>query len=157
MADFLFEIGLEEVPARMITGAEMELARRVLAVLCRELLIDARDFPDLGEFGFEIPLLAMHHNHAFARVAARSPEKIVLVPADSRWQSVFRTEHVDGGGLAVILAENRSIWADLRRKVVVDTGNSSRHFLPSEPVGEELRQRAEPVRFDRRRAEMQRP
>ena len=31
MADFLFEIGLEEVPARMIAGAEAELKRRVLA------------------------------------------------------------------------------------------------------------------------------
>ncbi len=29
MADFLLEIGLEEVPARMIAGAEAELGRRV--------------------------------------------------------------------------------------------------------------------------------
>jgi glycyl-tRNA synthetase beta chain len=27
MADFLFEIGLEEVPARMIAGAQAELLR----------------------------------------------------------------------------------------------------------------------------------
>ncbi len=38
MAEFLFEIGLEEVPARMIAGAEAELARRVVAMLERERL-----------------------------------------------------------------------------------------------------------------------
>ena len=39
MADFLFEIGLEEVPARMIAGAEAELLRRVKALLEREHLL----------------------------------------------------------------------------------------------------------------------
>jgi len=39
MSDFLFEIGLEEVPARMIASAEAELARRVTALLERERLI----------------------------------------------------------------------------------------------------------------------
>ncbi|MGO9938374.1 MAG: glycine--tRNA ligase subunit beta [Terracidiphilus sp.] len=39
MADFLLEIGLEEVPARMIAGAEAELARRVTELLTRERLL----------------------------------------------------------------------------------------------------------------------
>jgi glycyl-tRNA synthetase beta chain len=39
MADFLFEIGLEEVPARMIAGAQAELARRVAGLLERERLV----------------------------------------------------------------------------------------------------------------------
>ena len=38
MADFLFEIGLEEVPARMIAGAQAELERRVVKMLERERL-----------------------------------------------------------------------------------------------------------------------
>jgi glycyl-tRNA synthetase beta chain len=41
MADFLLEIGLEEVPARMIAGAEAELGRRVSELLTRERLLDA--------------------------------------------------------------------------------------------------------------------
>jgi glycyl-tRNA synthetase beta chain len=41
MADFLLEIGLEEVPARMITGAEAELGRRVNELLTRERLLAA--------------------------------------------------------------------------------------------------------------------
>ncbi len=39
MAEFLFEIGLEEIPARMIAGAEAELERRVVAMLERERLV----------------------------------------------------------------------------------------------------------------------
>ncbi len=41
MAEFLFEIGLEEVPARMIAGAEAELRRRVVGMLERERLVSA--------------------------------------------------------------------------------------------------------------------
>ena len=41
MADFLFEIGLEEVPARMIAGASAELERRVIGMLVRERLVGA--------------------------------------------------------------------------------------------------------------------
>ncbi|HUA97072.1 MAG TPA: glycine--tRNA ligase subunit beta [Terracidiphilus sp.] len=39
MSDFLLEIGLEEVPARMIAAAEAELGRRVNELLARERLL----------------------------------------------------------------------------------------------------------------------
>jgi glycyl-tRNA synthetase beta chain len=39
MTDFLFEIGLDEVPARMIASAEAELGRRVTDLLTRERLL----------------------------------------------------------------------------------------------------------------------
>jgi len=39
MADFLLEIGLEEVPARMIAAAEAELGKRVGELLKRERLV----------------------------------------------------------------------------------------------------------------------
>ena len=41
MAEFLFEIGLEEIPARMIAGAQAELERRVVGMLERERLVAA--------------------------------------------------------------------------------------------------------------------
>lgn len=41
MAEFLFEIGLEEIPARMIAGAQAELQQRVIAMLERERLVSA--------------------------------------------------------------------------------------------------------------------
>ena len=40
MSDFLLEIGLEEVPARMIAGAEAELGKRVQELLARERLLE---------------------------------------------------------------------------------------------------------------------
>jgi glycyl-tRNA synthetase beta chain len=40
MPDFLFEIGLEEIPARMIAPAQAELARRVEDLLIRERLVN---------------------------------------------------------------------------------------------------------------------
>jgi len=40
MADLLLEIGLEEVPARMLASAEAELARRTLELLGREHLLE---------------------------------------------------------------------------------------------------------------------
>ena len=39
MSDFLLELGLEEVPARMIAGAEAELGKRVNDLLMRERLL----------------------------------------------------------------------------------------------------------------------
>jgi glycyl-tRNA synthetase beta chain len=39
MADFLLEIGLDEIPARMIAGAEAELGRRVNELIARERLL----------------------------------------------------------------------------------------------------------------------
>ena len=41
MAEFLLEIGLEEIPARMIAGAEAELGRKVGELLTRERLLGA--------------------------------------------------------------------------------------------------------------------
>ena len=41
MPDFLFEVGLEEIPARMIAAAQAELAERVHGLLKRENLISA--------------------------------------------------------------------------------------------------------------------
>src|SRR5215472_9690363 len=41
MASFLLELGLEEIPARMIASAEAELGRRVTDLLTRERLLEA--------------------------------------------------------------------------------------------------------------------
>jgi glycyl-tRNA synthetase beta chain len=41
MPDFLLEVGLEEIPARMIAPAQAELARKVGELLTRERLVDA--------------------------------------------------------------------------------------------------------------------
>jgi ribosomal protein S18 acetylase RimI-like enzyme len=51
-------------------------------------------------------LLIIQNDHAFAGVAARSPDEIVLVSADRGRQSVFWAEEIDGSGLSVVLAED---------------------------------------------------
>ncbi|HVG27585.1 MAG TPA: glycine--tRNA ligase subunit beta, partial [Acidobacteriaceae bacterium] len=56
MADFLLEIGLEEVPARMIAGAEAELLRRTVALLERErLLVEGTTILSEGVRSFSTP------------------------------------------------------------------------------------------------------
>ena len=47
--NFLFEVGLEEIPARMIAAAQSELARRVQDVLTRERLWVPHPSPEVGE------------------------------------------------------------------------------------------------------------
>ena len=41
MAEFLFEIGLEEIPARMIASAQQDLAARLQSMLLAEKLLAA--------------------------------------------------------------------------------------------------------------------
>jgi glycyl-tRNA synthetase beta chain len=57
MPDFLLEIGLEEVPARMIASAQAELLKRTLAVLTREQLIDQAQLisPDATAHSYSTP------------------------------------------------------------------------------------------------------
>ncbi len=55
MAEFLLEIGLEEVPARMIASAEAELLRRVVALLGRERLLGERISLESGAKSFSTP------------------------------------------------------------------------------------------------------
>jgi glycyl-tRNA synthetase beta chain len=73
MAEFLFEIGLEEVPARMIAGAEAELQRRVLAMLERERLVAA----DMASKSFSTPRrLSIWVGEVAARQADVSEEMV---------------------------------------------------------------------------------
>ena len=56
MADLLFEIGLEEIPARMLAGAEKELLKRVRAMLQANSLLDASpNSPPITERSFSTP------------------------------------------------------------------------------------------------------
>ncbi len=50
MPDFLLEIGLEEVPARMIAGAEAELLRRITTLLVQRSLLSKSDVQSARSF-----------------------------------------------------------------------------------------------------------
>src|SRR5438270_12816069 len=72
MADFLLEIGLEEIPARMIDAARDELARRTHDLLAREHLIQ-----ESVPAGFSSPRrIAVHISGVSASQADVSEEVI---------------------------------------------------------------------------------
>src|SRR6266498_4700136 len=118
-------------------------------------VIHAGDLLHIREARLEIRLPSGHDDHALTGVSTRPPEEVALMPADGRWQAVSRAEQVDGPGLPVVLAEDGGLGANFLRKVVEDLGNGAGHLLPAELVGEDLRQRTEPVRFYGRLAETQ--
>ncbi len=66
MADFLFEIGLEEVPARMIAGAQEELGRRVTSMLRKNNLMSSQDEKQVRTFATP-RRLAVHVPEVFER------------------------------------------------------------------------------------------
>ena len=82
MADFLLEIGLEEVPARMIAGAEAELGKRLNGLLKRERLL----MPDAKFTTFSTPRrLAVLAEGVLAKQA--DAEKVVMGPS---WKVAFK-------------------------------------------------------------------
>ena len=62
MAEFLFEIGLEEVPARMIAGAQAELLQRMMDMLTANKLLDA----------------SPHHNPPIAARSFSTPRRLAV-------------------------------------------------------------------------------
>ncbi|HEX3940643.1 MAG TPA: glycine--tRNA ligase subunit beta [Acidobacteriaceae bacterium] len=82
MPDLLLEVGLEEIPARMIAAAERELVRRVSELLVRERLAEAEAEPS----GYSTPRrLAVLARGVLARQPDREEE--LTGPA---WKVAFR-------------------------------------------------------------------
>jgi glycyl-tRNA synthetase beta chain len=70
MSDFLLEIGLEEIPARMIAGAEVELGNRVGDLLKRERLLAPQESVDAEVTTYSTPRrLAVLVNGVLAKQA----------------------------------------------------------------------------------------
>lgn len=82
MADFLLEIGLEEVPARMIAAAEAELGKRVSELLKREQLLgqDAK----ITTFSTPRRLAVLAEG---VRAKQADNEKVVMGPS---WKIAFK-------------------------------------------------------------------
>lgn len=79
MADFLLEIGVEEIPARMIASAAAELAHRVDALLARERLFASDPEPE-STVSFSTPRrLAVLTREVLARQADR--EELLTGPS----------------------------------------------------------------------------
>jgi glycyl-tRNA synthetase beta chain len=83
MSDFLLEIGLEEVPARMMAGAEAELGRRVSDLLKRERLLAPEVNPE-----------ANTGTHIDAKVTTYSTARRLAVLAEGVMAKQVDTEEV---------------------------------------------------------------
>ena len=108
MPDFLLEVGLEEIPARMIDAAEAELSRRVGDLITRERLATGSR---LESFSTPRRLSVLVHG-----ISPRQPdaEEQVLGPS-------FKVAFKDGQPTAAALAFARKVGVDVARLQKVET------------------------------------
>ncbi len=102
MADFLFELGLEEVPARMLATGEAELARRVRDLLARERLLQA----DAAVESFSTPRRLAVLVHGVLLQQADSEEDLLGPP--------LKAAYKDGVPTAAAQAFAKKAGVDLR-------------------------------------------
>ena len=71
----------------------------------------------------------VHHDHAFAGEAVRTPQIIVLVSADGAAfrYSILRAKAIDGPRLPVVLREDRRVGSLGKRERPVDRRHRGRH------------------------------
>src|SRR5437773_1631048 len=95
----------------------------------------------------------VHQNHAFAGIAVRSPEPVVLVFANRTGQPILRSKIVDSPCLAVVAGFDAGLSLHLRRQAVIYACDLDNHRLPAQFVRIVLRQRRARVAVlaDRRR------
>ncbi len=84
MPDFLLEIGCEEIPARMIDAASLELRQRVHKLLERERLLSAGDIAYLD-----------------------TPRRLAVLAANVSDAQPDITEHVAGPSVAVAFKDGQ--------------------------------------------------
>ena len=82
MADFLFELGLEEVPARMLPGAQAEFAKRTQDLLTRERLLA----PDFTIESFSTPRRLAVLVHGILPQQADSEEDLLGPPVKAAYK-----------------------------------------------------------------------
>lgn len=109
MAELLLEIGLEEVPARMLPGAEAELLRRVVALLQREQLLPERE--QLLPEGTTLPNQANQANQAnqVSQVARSfsTPRRLAVVCSAVLPQQPDRVEETTGPAVKIAFKDGQ--------------------------------------------------
>src|SRR5580658_208814 len=84
MADFLLEIGLEEVPSRMIAGAEEDLRVRIRGLLARERLITLTGSNIWDEGGLKVDGEYVIRSYSTPRRLAVYVKDVAQKQADSK-------------------------------------------------------------------------
>ena len=91
MPDLLFEIGLEEVPARMIASAQAELLRRTQALLAREQLVAGEAGASAGSAGLSFS----------------TPRRLAVVVRDVLTQQPDLTEEITGPAVKIAFKDGK--------------------------------------------------
>ena len=99
----------------------------------------AHEFDVIEEF-FQALSPVAEDDHAVAGIAARSPEEISAVAAESGRQAVGAAEEVDGAGLAVVLGKGAAVFPVFRGDAIPGFGGFGDDLLPSELIGIPLRE-----------------
>jgi len=92
MPDFLLEIGTEEIPARMIENAWMEIAKRLSDLLLRESLWNAEPSPGMTGIGF---------------LEAATPRRLALVVPGVMASQPDVTEQITGPSFKVAFKDGK--------------------------------------------------
>jgi glycyl-tRNA synthetase beta chain len=112
MADFLLEIGLEEVPARMIAGAEAELGKRVGELLKRERL--ANNGAKVATYSTPRRLAVLAEG---VQAKQADNEKVVMGPS---WKIAFKDGTPTAAGEA--FAKKAGITVEELKKIETSKG-----------------------------------
>ena len=112
MADFLLEIGLEEVPARMIAGAEAELGKRVGELLKRERL--ANNGAKVATYSTPRRLAVLAEG---VQAKQADNEKVVMGPS---WKIAFKEGTPTAAGEA--FAKKAGITVEELKKIETSKG-----------------------------------
>src|SRR5260370_35381299 len=93
------------------------------------------------EFLLQIFFGVVHYDHAIAGVTSRAPEKISLVAAEGRGQSVTRAKEINRPSLSEVLGKDRAVSSLSRRKPQPGLGYGGHDLLPSKLIGVTLGQK----------------
>ena len=74
------------------------------------------------------------HDNNLARVVAWSPEKIILMSTNRLGQSILWSKEIDGGSLAIIVAEDCCALLVFRRERMINARHCFNHSRPGEFV-----------------------
>lgn len=105
----LGSIPMPELRPDLLQGAELWLAAHEhleMLIRHRQRMIHRARVLHIFKQLLEPLALVAHHDHALARVPARPPVIIILVPGNGIRQAHFRSEEIDGTGLPIILPQN---------------------------------------------------
>jgi glycyl-tRNA synthetase beta chain len=132
MAEFLFEIGLEEVPARMIAGAQAELQRRVVGMLERERLVTPHGLRDKAAQNMGHP--AMGHSDGVTCKSFSTPRRLAVWVGDVAARQLDVSEDLIGpavkiaykdgvpGPAAIAFAKKAGVAVDALKRVTTAKG-----------------------------------